>query len=234
MTLQHSEFLVAARGWQHPQWCGNFYPDDLPEDWRLAYYSNEFRAVVVPAARVAVLTADEAERWAEDVHEEFRFYLEVAGDEDAATLAERLGPLNHHLGGILLCLSETDNLSESLLRAVGELAPVCIALPAGREIFAAEQKLLGQLGIGVVWPLAEGEPVWQDDAPLVVARTEAGARTPRQWREVVETCLRFATGKQTLLLEIAGEAPDIEAMRTVSIIAELLTPAVVTGTESRG
>jgi len=44
---------LGAYGWRHGRWSGTFYPDDLPmaddEDWRLAYYSNEFNAVMVPA-----------------------------------------------------------------------------------------------------------------------------------------------------------------------------------------
>jgi uncharacterized protein YecE (DUF72 family) len=36
---------LGVRGWDHDSWRGRFYPDDLPEDWRLAYYANEFSCV---------------------------------------------------------------------------------------------------------------------------------------------------------------------------------------------
>ncbi len=33
-------------GLAHPSLMNNFYPEDLPEDWRLDYYSNEFDALL--------------------------------------------------------------------------------------------------------------------------------------------------------------------------------------------
>lgn len=39
--------LIGSRGWLHSGWQHNFYPDDLPQDWQLAYYSNEFSMVVI-------------------------------------------------------------------------------------------------------------------------------------------------------------------------------------------
>jgi hypothetical protein len=36
---------IAAYGWDHAGWAGGYYPADLPEEWRLAYYANAFPAV---------------------------------------------------------------------------------------------------------------------------------------------------------------------------------------------
>ena len=44
------ELLLRARDWEHPAWNQEFYPDDLPEDWRLSYYANEFPVVLVPVS----------------------------------------------------------------------------------------------------------------------------------------------------------------------------------------
>jgi len=74
---------VGACDWQHSQWQGNFYPDDLPEDWQLSYYANEYSTVLVPQARWQAEEAD-FEQWAEDVTEGFRFYFltdDPAADE---------------------------------------------------------------------------------------------------------------------------------------------------------
>jgi len=40
-----AELVVGARGWEHAQWLETYYPDDLPEDWQLDYYANEFGCV---------------------------------------------------------------------------------------------------------------------------------------------------------------------------------------------
>ena len=56
---------IGAYGWRHSHWLNDFYPDDLPvageEDWRLAYYSNEFNTVL------------------DDVNDEFQFFVECHG-----------------------------------------------------------------------------------------------------------------------------------------------------------
>ncbi len=38
---------IGAMGWD----CRDFYPDDLPEEWRLDYYANHFSALLVPSAQ---------------------------------------------------------------------------------------------------------------------------------------------------------------------------------------
>lgn len=67
---------VGAWGWKHPEWEKDvFYPDDLPADWQLSYYSNEFDVVVVPAAYwFAEGYGDED--WLDDVADDFAFYIE--------------------------------------------------------------------------------------------------------------------------------------------------------------
>lgn len=71
---------LAAYGWSHEHWLESFYPDDLPvggdEDWRLAYYSNEFDAVMVPADYWQARQVSDCEDWMDSVHPEFRFFVE--------------------------------------------------------------------------------------------------------------------------------------------------------------
>ncbi|MCW8933299.1 MAG: hypothetical protein OQK98_01110 [Gammaproteobacteria bacterium] len=65
---------VGAYGWDQLLWQGTFFPDDLPIDWRLSYYANEFSAVLVPEIKWRE-AADEIESWADDVPDDFRFYF---------------------------------------------------------------------------------------------------------------------------------------------------------------
>jgi len=86
---------VGACDWQHPQWQNCFYPDDLPQDWRLSYYANEFSTVLVPQSQwQASWQAEGAdfEQWAEDVPEGFRFYFLTADlDVDDSPIKKQLG-----------------------------------------------------------------------------------------------------------------------------------------------
>ena len=90
--------LIGARGWEHPQWLGTLYPEDLPEEWRLGYYANEFSTVLVPAEAWRGLDCAELTEWAEEVEEGFRFVLESDGTCGAA-LASALDALGDKLGG---------------------------------------------------------------------------------------------------------------------------------------
>ncbi len=39
--------IIGAEGWLHESWHGDFYPEGLPEDWRLDFYSQQFKCVLV-------------------------------------------------------------------------------------------------------------------------------------------------------------------------------------------
>lgn len=68
--------VLGAYGWRHPLWLSTFYPDDLPEDWQLTYFSNEFNAVLVPAAYWQAGEIVDCEEWMDAVHDDFQFFVE--------------------------------------------------------------------------------------------------------------------------------------------------------------
>jgi hypothetical protein len=74
---------IAAHGWQGPEW-EHFYPDDLPAEWRLAYYGNEFFAVVVPYGEWSVAGDEALLAWSREVKEGFHFYWELPLEAAAA------------------------------------------------------------------------------------------------------------------------------------------------------
>ena len=82
---------LGAYGWRHGHWSGTFYPDDLPmaddEDWRLAYYSNEFNAVMVPADYWQDTQNVDCEDWLDSVHTDFQFFVECR-----ASMLDSLAP----------------------------------------------------------------------------------------------------------------------------------------------
>ncbi len=81
--IHDKSIVVGACDWDHPQWQNNFYPHDLPADWRLSYYANEFLAVLVPQEKWQAENVD-FEQWAEDAPQGFRFYFfsSAAGEVD--------------------------------------------------------------------------------------------------------------------------------------------------------
>lgn len=41
--------IASTIGFEQPQWNQHYYPEECPEDWRFAYFMNDFRAVYLPA-----------------------------------------------------------------------------------------------------------------------------------------------------------------------------------------
>jgi hypothetical protein len=81
--------LVGATDWEHPAWHGCFYPDGLPEDWRLSYYNTQFQAVYLPAAVWQAASETTWAQWLDDTQEGFQFVLE-ASKAEAMPMSKRL------------------------------------------------------------------------------------------------------------------------------------------------
>lgn len=93
---------LAAYGWQGAPWSA-LYPEDMPPEWRLDYYSNEFSSLVVPAADWGRASIDEASGWLAEAPPGFRFYWEIADAGGASRLLELVSrqapPHGERLGG---------------------------------------------------------------------------------------------------------------------------------------
>lgn len=97
----HSLRLAAVHNDTDPAWV-NFYPEDLPEDWRLAYYGHHWKDLLIPADEWENFALDSA--WIADLPDTLRLYFEVpeglaAPGEACVRLAVDLGP---RLGGMLV------------------------------------------------------------------------------------------------------------------------------------
>lgn len=92
---------IGARGWQHAGWHEGFYPHDLPEDWQLSYYANEFSTVLVPADFWQGEVA--AGSLLDEVPDSFLFFLQCstrsASLDDLLAVGEQLG---EQFGGVLM------------------------------------------------------------------------------------------------------------------------------------
>ena len=100
---------VGARGWRHQQWLSSYYPDDLPEDWQLGFYANNFSVVMVPAEYWSPSRGYDLEEWIDGVNEDFRFYLEypLLDTDEAQHFQSQCVDMGDLLGGVIV----TDNNS---------------------------------------------------------------------------------------------------------------------------
>lgn len=92
---------IAAAGWWGLADADAYYPDDLPEDWRLGYFANDHPAVYVPAPAWQGQPVESLRAWRDDVNQGFRFFLEhPSTDAPAApTLTQAVTALGERLGG---------------------------------------------------------------------------------------------------------------------------------------
>lgn len=68
-----NQVLLGALDWQHPKWKEGYYPDDLPTDWRLSYYANQFQTVLIDLNEYTDETLrDSLMEALEECHENFR------------------------------------------------------------------------------------------------------------------------------------------------------------------
>ena len=76
---------IAAYGWQDAHWA-SLYPEDMPTEWRLDFYSNEFMAIVLPAALLDQHDDTTLTAWFADAPERFHFYWELSDNIQAQRL----------------------------------------------------------------------------------------------------------------------------------------------------
>ncbi|MCF7994218.1 MAG: hypothetical protein K9L88_05205 [Chromatiaceae bacterium] len=81
--------MVTCRGWWDLADSDLFYPEDLPQDWRLSYFANSFRAALLPAALWTDADPQTAAQWYDDVPPGFRFAAEQSLTPSQATQARR-------------------------------------------------------------------------------------------------------------------------------------------------
>jgi hypothetical protein len=92
---------VGSCGWKHKSWLDSFYPDDLPEDWQLTYYANEFSGVLIPVDYLQATECD-IEQWCDDAADGFSFYLLWPETGDDQLLVNQLSQFGDRLAGILM------------------------------------------------------------------------------------------------------------------------------------
>jgi hypothetical protein len=92
--------LPVRSGWDPWSVDDPFYPDDLPPEWRLAYFANVCWAVAVPAAHWRAASVADARAWARDTPSRFRFYLEAEPGCPITAAALIAGALGERFGGL--------------------------------------------------------------------------------------------------------------------------------------
>ncbi len=202
MSERRPVFRIMSVGWDYLEWTGAFYPDDLPPDWRLAYYANEFPGVLIPDRLWLTVGSGTLESWVDDVRESFRFYLEVDGAIDTEECLNKIHCLGNNFGGIVM---DYRRKPESPLVNIfpGGLAKEFPLYEMGSNEPGLKTSLPHQVGIALRIP------------------TKYLADPMSQRRFLEELAGHVAPGAETLLF-LDGDPPAIEKFHKFKILAQLL------------
>lgn len=74
--MSYASVMVGPCGYTHRCWYGNFYPQDLPPEWRFPFFSHRCPSVLMPAMAWAK-KSDQLAVWESDAPPGFRMVLEV-------------------------------------------------------------------------------------------------------------------------------------------------------------
>ncbi|MDD5240469.1 MAG: hypothetical protein PHG47_01975 [Sulfuricella sp.] len=121
---------VGSVGWEHPQWQGCFYPDELPPEWRLTFYNTAFTCVYLGYEEWSKRDLQTLSGWVEDTLEPFCFVLERNPDGPSEGDQARLDVLAPRIGspgGRIIWLEgkpDLKMLAGELQRLAGSAAPI--------------------------------------------------------------------------------------------------------------
>jgi len=171
---------IGAYGWKHENWSGGFYPDDLPPDWQLTYYSNAFNCVLVPVEYWCQQEMPDCEEWLENVHDDFRFH--IACDErllECVPLEDLEASLNI-LKPVLASLVFLPVDSPGSEASIGQFASLVESL--GVDVFGKES-MFGQAVFD------QAGTIWQKQGDSLAARfacIDDDVSDMREARKIVE------------------------------------------------
>ena len=223
------ELLIGARGWEHAAWQGSFYPDDLPEDWRLSYYANEFQTVLVPESDWINAEVDVIEQWLDDTNENFVFYFEISLNSpqlqnSPSAINQRLSVFDscsEQFGALIITIPIEHNIEvlPCVLKAVSTEHPVILNYLAPPDITANTTQ-----DIDSSWH----NSINNHDVKFRAKRQNVGfidtapSLSNKDLREQLEQYQSKTNPECPSALFLYGDPPDISNLRDIKMIKELI------------
>lgn len=223
--MLETDLLIGAIGWHNDNWQNGFYPEELPEDWRLGYYSNHLRAVLVPPETWRSSQAN-TEEWLQDIYPEFRMVLAwEPGEGDPVASVTRFlqqsGPIADNVDAYLVLL---DGPAESqLARAISMLSAHRPVSLVGRNYKALDidPVLSDTANIAECWlPDSQEKPAAKGEF-LVVLTSERDGKVIRKIIDEINRWPDTVTGAKGAALFFTGDRGADTALQARTI-AELM------------
>ncbi len=211
--MSGTNLQVGAYGWLHQSWQGSFYPDDLPQEWYLDFYSNEFNTVMIPADYWQAGTGYDCTAWLQGIHDDFRFYVEfpaaLSGNKrELALFEQQLRCLQGVLSGVVV----TQQLPGS------EVVIQALQAAVEQTVLFSNTSLKG----------LDCQPLWQPSAaPKGIAQLaifEDDLRNLRATRQQIDAFIAAGSNHQALdtAIVVRHEALNAESLRKLRSVIEIM------------
>lgn len=224
--------MIGARGWSDIIPGDDFYPAELPPEWRFSFYSNNLRSVLVPRELWPSISRTDVSEWLNDCDPAFRFVLELPVDlsrplpetpsQELDSFLDLCEPIAARVAGYLLrvdpdAVTDPDWL-ESFVHRLVDIAPLCVDLPLSWRtplVLAA----LARQGAGLCWHCAlEPEPPPGGRLRLALAPPA----TPSVTRRYIERLVQWQNQDAQAGLFFTKAPGATKAAYEARLIAELM------------
>lgn len=206
----------AARGWCHDDWYGAFYPDDLPPEWRLAYYANEFRSLLATEQECVQGYCDD---WAEELSGEFALCVEATTLAGAAALHDWLsGKQGKGIKGLLLRSRSRDE-GMALFEKYSDLS-----IPLFLDVNVDELTHLADHGkVNCLWRPGRNLLPGTTAGLCAGIISDGDYDDDRSLRQLAEEFLQACPpGCSLACLFVEGAPPELGILQRLAIMADLL------------
>ena len=193
---QLADVVVGSRGWLHEQWIRSYYPEDIPDEWRLGFYANEFNTLLVPWAQWSEST-EALEEGLEDTDDDFHLYLELPDTQQS--LPEHIQVIASQANG-LVCRQEDASQWVEIAKNAG--IPL-LAEVQNQSVFIGYAPY-GEVSNSIELVMIDSTKI--DDLTLM--------------REQIEQAVKLADSRLDFIF--TDTEPTLDAMRNTVMIAELL------------
>lgn len=85
--MQEMTIKIGHYNWEKLHEKGGFYPDDLPSDWRLSFYANEFECAEL---QISLYSEEEIEVLCEDLPKDFELVLNTSAQKNCRDIEKCL------------------------------------------------------------------------------------------------------------------------------------------------
>jgi uncharacterized protein YecE (DUF72 family) len=223
--------LIGTRGWSQVS-GDDFYPPELPDDWRFCFYSNNLRGVLVPQETWDAAQRADVAQWLEDSDPAFRFVPELPAtlglplshgkrEQLLAQFLETIEPIATRTVGLLWRIqSNVDVLPdwfEHFLNRLGDIAPLCVDLSDETWRTPMVYAALERQAAGLAWHCAREVTPHPGGRLMIAYAPAAPAREVRHWIE------RLAQWQRAdALAGLFFDAGAARAAQEARLIAELM------------